>query len=173
MLLTVFSSHPTPYAALPGIASKTLWVTLELLTSPVSDPLLPNSHQPSTASLWALWLCLLLRFPATFLYKILLKGPEILGNSSCKVVMFLMFRFLLMYAWKLHSFLSWNKMKEIVAQVKKNQNNILGLKEAFIVLLDLEEVLLFIADQMFAAVAFLFLFSKRLPKSNQRLSSQK
>lgn len=146
-------------------------MALELLTSPVSDPLLPNSCQPSTTNLRAHCLCLLLRFPATFLYEILVKGPKILANSSCKVVMFLMFSFLLTYSWKLHSFLGWNKeTKETVALVKKKKKgNILGKKRAA----GFGRGAYILADQVFAAIVFLFSYSKSLPKSDQSLSSQK
>lgn len=148
-------------------------MALELFTSPVSDPLLPNSCQPSTTNLRAHWLCLLLRFPATFLYEIPVKGPKILANSSCKVVMFLMFSFLLTYSWKLHSFLGWNKeTKDTVALVKKKKKkkgNILGKKRAA----GFGRGAYILADQVFAAIVFLFSFSKSLPKSDQSLSSQR
>lgn len=146
-------------------------MALELFISPVSDPLLPNSCQPSTTNLRAHWLCLLLRFPATFLYEIPVKGPKILANSSCKVVMFLMFSFLLTYSWKLHSFLGWNKeTKDTVALVKKKKKgNILGKKRAA----GFGRGAYILADQVFAAIVFLFSFSKSLPKSDQSLSSQR
>lgn len=64
-------------------------------------------------------------------------------------------------------------MKEIVAQVKKKKKATFWVKRGCSSAAGFGKGAYILADQVFVAVVFLFLFSKSLPKPDQSLSSQK